>query len=596
MHLQEKLLLRKKFLWKIYTVLVILAVIPLIILAYYSSSLFNDTIITTDLDVLKQRSNLIKEKLETSDVDSLSIQNFVKRYDNLSGARITIIQLNGKVIADSRESAAEMDNHADRPEVKDALSSGIGYSQRYSFTLKEDFIYAAVPVYGNNGSIKYILRTGYPLTRIQQEEASANRGLWLSVLFFTIIVCVIGYLWLKNITKPVIEISKTAEGFAGGKFDTKIYPPGDDDLNRLAESLNSMAKQLDEKLDIIGEQDKLQQAVLISMKEGLLAVDYEERIILLNNTAAQILGIPEQNVVGKTLQEIIRISEIQRFFKKLLAEGNPAEAEIILQQDKDRFLQLSGTLLYDMDNKALGALVVFNDISNIKHLDTLKKDLVANVSHELRTPVTTIKGFIETLREGAIDDRANAERFLNIISKHINRLNLLIDDLLILSKLEEKPDEIKLVTENIYNILSSVAEDFDFKAGEKKISIKINCPKDLKAKINKHLIEQAIGNLVDNAIKYSDKKSVIETGAYLDSNELVIFVNDEGYGISEDHIPRLFERFYRVDKGRSREEGGTGLGLAIVKHIVNTMNGTIDVDSKPGAGSKFTVKIPQNSN
>jgi two-component system phosphate regulon sensor histidine kinase PhoR len=331
------------------------------------------------------------------------------------------------------------------------------------------------------------------------------------------------------------------------------------------------------------------------MKEGVLAVDYEERILLLNTTAAAILNINDLNVQGKTLQEVVRISEIQKFFKKILNEGNPQEAEIILQHDKDKFLQLSGTLLYDVDDKELGALVVFNDITNLKHLDTLKKDLVANVSHELRTPITTIKGFIETLKEGAIDDPKNAVRFLNIISKHIDRLNMLIDDLLILAKLEEKPDEIKMEVEKIKPVLSSVAEDYDFKANEKKIKININCDDNVSAKINKHLIEQAIGNLVDNAIKYSDKKTEIVIGAELTltGDELIIYVNDEGYGISEDHMPRLFERFYRIDKGRSREEGGTGLGLAIVKHIVNTMNGTIDVESAPGEGTKFTVRIPQ---
>ena len=246
-----------------------------------------------------------------------------------------------------------------------------------------------------------------------------------------------------------------------------------------------------------------------------------------------------------------------------------------------------------MDNKAIGALVVFNDISNLKHLDTLKKDLVANVSHELRTPVTTIKGFIETLKEGAIDDPKNAERFLNIISKHIDRLNMLIDDLLILAKLEEKPEEVKLNEEKIRPLLRSVMEDLEFKANEKKITISIDCDENLTARINRHLVEQAISNLLDNAVKYSDKKTSIEVGAYSDDHKLVIIVKDEGYGISQEHIPRLFERFYRIDKGRSREEGGTGLGLAIVKHIVNTMHGTIDVESALGEGTTFIVKIPQ---
>lgn len=587
--------MRKKFLWKLFYIFAALSLIPMIILALYASSLFNDTIITNDIDVLTQRSNLIKERLETTEIDTADLQKFAIRYDNLSGARVTLITPQGKVVSDSREEPQSMDNHADRPEVIDALSGKTGISQRYSFTLKEDFIYAAVPVYNKEGRIEYILRTGFPLTGVQKEAANANTGLLITVIFFSIIILVIGFLTIRNMFNPITEISLAAESFSKGDFSKKIYPPQDEELKRLAESLNSMAKQLDEKLDIIGEQDNLQKVVLKSMNEGILAVDHEERILLLNENATHILDINDPNPTGKTLQEVVRVSEIQKFFKKILFEGNNQETEIILQHDKDVFLQLSGTLLYDMDNKALGALVVFNDISNIKHLDTLKKDLVANVSHELRTPVTTIKGFIETLKEGAIDDPKNAERFLNIITKHINRLNLLIDDLLTLSKLEQKPDEIKTANENINLLLRSVAEDYEFKASEKKITVNIKCDEKLTADINKHLLEQAIGNLVDNAIKYSDKKSEIEIGAYENEAELCIYVKDEGYGISDDHMPRLFERFYRVDKGRSREEGGTGLGLAIVKHIINTMNGIIDVDSKPGKGSKFTVKIPQKN-
>jgi len=588
-------LFRKKFLWKSYFIFAALAILPMIILAWYASSLFDETLITTDLEVLNQRTSLIKERLETSEIDTANLEQFTKRYDNLSGARVTLILPNGKVTADSREDASVMDNHSDRPEVVAALDGKLGVSERYSFTLKSDFIYSALPVYDKQGKIIYILRTGYPLAGVQKEAKNANTALLLTVIFFTVVILVLGYMALKNLTKPVSDISSAAEKISKGDFSQKLYPAGDDELKILAESLNSMAKQLDEKLDIIGEQDKLQQVVLKSMKEGILAVDYEERILLLNETAAEILGINDSNAIGKTLQEVVRVSEIQKFFLKLLSEGNPQETEILLQHEKDKFLQLSGTLLYDIDNKALGALVVFNDISNLKYLDTLKKDLVANVSHELRTPVTTIKGFIETLKEGAIDDPENAGRFLDIIAKHINRLNMLIDDLLILAKLEEKPDEIKMDVENISVVLGSVIEDYEFKAGDKKIKIKIECDDKLTGKINKHLIEQAIGNLVDNAIKYSDKRTNIEVGAFMKNDRLQIYVKDEGYGISDDHIPRLFERFYRVDKGRSRDEGGTGLGLAIVKHIVNTMNGTIDVESKPGKGTRFTLNIPQKN-
>jgi two-component system, OmpR family, phosphate regulon sensor histidine kinase PhoR len=585
---------QRKFLWKIYFIYAVLSIIPLILLGFYASSLFRDSLIAIDTKALSERTALIKERLETSGTDSTELGKFVQRYDNLSGSRVTLIGPAGKVIADSRETPSEMDNHADRPEVIDALAGKTGVSQRYSFTLKEDFLYSAMPVYNNEGRIIYVIRTGYPLTFVNHETADANLAIILTIVFFGLIILVLGYLLIRNTLNPLAEIREGAERFSKGDFSRKIYPPKEAELKSIAESLNSMAKQLDEKLDIIGEQSNLQDVVLKSMKEGIIAIDYDERILLLNETAARIFNLTDENAIGKTLQEVVRISEIQKFFKKVISDECSHEAEVILQHEKDKFLQLSGTLLYDVDNQALGALVVFNDITNLKHLDTLKKELVANVSHELRTPVTTIKGFIETLRDGAIKDPKNAERFLNIISKHIDRLNMLIDDLLILSKLEESPDEIKFEEERINPLLKSVAEDFEFKAEEKKIDIDIKCDDNLTAKINKHLIEQAISNLLDNAIKYSDRKTKIEIGAY-DKNGMVnIYVEDEGYGIAEEHLPRLFERFYRVDKARTRDEGGTGLGLAIVKHIVNTMSGTIDVESTPGKGTIFTIKIPQN--
>lgn len=415
----------------------------------------------------------------------------------------------------------------------------------------------------------------------------------ITVLVISLISIIFLYLFIYPLVKPIDEIQNKSSGFASGNYSGKIFPPRNPQLRKIADSINTMAKQLEEKLDIIGEQSNIQKVVLESMKEGVIAIDYEERLIFINRTACDILGISDHHVKGRTLQEVIRVSEIQRFFNKIIAEKEPQETEIILR-DKDKYLQLSGTLLYDADNNALGALVVLNDITNIKYIDTLKKDLVANVSHELKTPITTIKGFIETLREGAISEPENASRFLDIISKHIERLNLIIDDLLTLAKLEQKSyGSLEFNDENVKPLLESVREDYEQISSKKKITVEINCEDNLKARINRHLIEQALSNLLDNAIKYSDKKTKIVMGAYPENGFINIYVEDEGYGIAEEHIPRLFERFYRIDKGRSRDEGGTGLGLAIVKHIVNVSGGSIDVKSTLGKGSIFIIKLPR---
>ncbi|HEY3250314.1 MAG TPA: ATP-binding protein [Ignavibacteria bacterium] len=584
---------RKNIFWKIFSLFTILTIIPLIIFAIYIYNSFKNTYFDNYIEVLISYTRLIKEKIE-SDSAGLNYTGLASEYDKITGARVTIVDTSGKVLADSRHDPSTMENHANRPEVIDAMKGKTTSWHRYSFTLTDDMLYAAMPVVNNEGNTILVVRTALNTKNIEGNLAGVRNSIIGFIIIISLLTLTVTFIFLTRILRPLFEIQDGAERFSRGVFAQKIFPPKDNTLRKIADSLNSMASLLDEKLVIIEKQGNIQQAVLRSMKEGIIAVDYNENILLLNQTAKDMLAIGIESFQGKTLQEVVRISEIQKFFKRVSSEVNPQETEIILQAETDRSLQLTGTQLYDIENKAIGTLVVFNDITNLKYLDSVKKDLVANVSHELKTPVTTIKGFIETLRDGAIEDRKNAERFLDIVLKHIDRLNLLIDDLLTLAKLEQDSgnEEIEMETLAIKPILESVVEDNEIKSHHKKIDISINCDPDISAKVNKHLLEQAIGNLLDNAIKYSDKKTRIEVGAYAKDNVLNIYVEDEGYGIAEENLPRLFERFYRIDKARSREEGGTGLGLAIVKHIMNVMKGSVEVESKVGKGSIFNLKLP----
>jgi two-component system phosphate regulon sensor histidine kinase PhoR len=585
--------MQRKFLWKIFYLFSFFSIAALIIISVYIYNLFKDYYINNYVNVLVADSRLIKERLE-ADTSHHNYSDIAREYDIKIDARVTIIDTSGKVLADSRHDHHTMENHSNRPEIIDALKGKTSSWHRFSFTLVDDMLYAAIPVFNREGSIILVVRTAMNTIELENELSSLRNSVITSVIFISCLLLLTGFLLLSRIFKPLFEIQNGAERFSLGSFGQKIFPPRDRTLRKIAESLNSMASQLDEKLGIIEEQGNIQQAVLRSMKEGIIAVDYNERILLLNQTAKDILDIGADTTYGKTLQELVRVSEIQKFFKRVAEEENPQETEIILQDDTERSLQLTGTQLYDINNKAIGTLVVFNDITNLRYLDSIKKDLVANVSHELKTPVTTIKGFIETLRDGAFEDSKNAERFLDIVLKHIDRLNLLIDDLLTLSMLEQKHDDevVEKEEQPIKPILESVVEDFQIKSQHKKINIIIKCDNELRGIVNRHLLEQAIGNLLDNAIKYSDKKTSIEIGSYTNENALIIYIDDEGYGIAEEHLPRLFERFYRIDKARSREEGGTGLGLAIVKHIVNVLGGTVEIKSAIGKGSVFTIKLP----
>jgi len=297
---------------------------------------------------------------------------------------------------------------------------------------------------------------------------------------------------------------------------------------------------------------------------------------------------------GRSIQETIRSPGLQKFAARTLESKEPVTDEIISYQEGEKYLQAHGTLLRDESNKTVAELLVFHDITNLKKMENMRKEFVANVSHELKTPITAIKGFVETLKEGAAGDPENLNKFLTIINNHADRLNTIIEDLLILSRIEqsEGTGEVVMVETRIKPVLDSALALNQNKASEKNIKIEVQAPEELKAKINPELIEQAISNLIDNAIKYSETGGIISIKAELAENELVIVVEDHGTGIPKEHLPRIFERFYRVDKARSRNLGGTGLGLAIVKHIVQAHRGRIAVESALGKGSKFFIYLP----
>ncbi len=582
----------RNYLWRVYYPHLLFILISLIVFGIYASSIFSNFYYTKTLERLRSEALLISLNLQGADFDSLDA-SALNVYDKQTGARVTLIDTTGKVIADSRENAGEMELHRTRPEFVEALRGKNGFDKRFSHTREIDYIYIAVPVYDNSGKIKGALRTSVTEDSIKDEFSSTYYPIILGGLGVLLIIAIIALFAAKNLTRPLTELKKAAGRFSVGDFSEKIYPPKNKDLRSFAESLNRMAQQLDEKLSIIGEQRNLQQAVLESMKEGILAVDYDENVLLINKTAEEILAVTAKETKGKTLQEVVRISEIHRFFEKVISETSPQETQIIVQHGKEKILQLSGAILQDAAGNSIGALVVLNDITSLKHLDDMKKDLVANVSHELKTPITTIKGFIELLREGEIDNKKNAHRFLEIISKHTDRLNAIVEDLLTLSRLEQRGvvKELKFDEHKIKPLLKSAAEDFKFKAKDKQIEIDIRSD-DISANFNKSLIEHAVGNLLDNAIKYGDKKSTVILRSFKDNGNLVIEVQDEGCGVAEEDVPRLFERFYRVEKSRSRDDGGTGLGLAIVKHIVQVHGGTVEVKSELNKGSVFGIRIP----
>jgi two-component system phosphate regulon sensor histidine kinase PhoR len=356
-----------------------------------------------------------------------------------------------------------------------------------------------------------------------------------------------------------------------------------------------MASQLDDRIKTIINQKNELEAVLSGMIEGVIAFDMDERIISINQAAARIFESMPKDMLNRSIQEVIRNPELQQFVTQALSSTDNLEGDITLYREGERIIYLHSTPLRDSNSDQIGVLVVLNDVTQVRRLENIRRDFAANVSHEIKTPLTAIKGFVETLRYGSVKNPEEIERFHSIIEKHVNRLTAILEDLISLSRIEQDDEKkaIKLRKNPIKNVLQTAIGNCREQADLKEITIDHVCEENISAMIDSTLIEQAIVNLLDNAIKYSEAESTIHVEAKQINDEIILSVKDQGCGIGKEHLPRLFERFYRVDKARSRKLGGTGLGLAIVKHITQAHGGRISVESMPGKGSAFTIRLPR---
>ena len=325
-----------------------------------------------------------------------------------------------------------------------------------------------------------------------------------------------------------------------------------------------------------------------------MAVDRAGTILSVNDPCAGLLGVDPERLRGRSVYEVLRKPDLLKFIENAQASPKSLDGDLRFFNPGERWLHAHGAALHDARGQKIGVLVVLHDVTRLRHLENVRRDFVANVSHELRTPITSIKGFVETLLEDGFENRASTERFLGIVLRQVNRLEAIINDLLLLSRVERGGEEQRIETdaEPLAHIVQVARETCEKKAHDKSIEIVVDCPDDLVARINGPLLEQAVINLIDNAIKYSDAAATVRVTVAREGDFAAIRVIDNGCGIAANHLPRLFERFYRVDKARSRELGGTGLGLAIVKHIMAAHQGTIHVESVVGRGSTFTLRLP----
>jgi two-component system, OmpR family, phosphate regulon sensor histidine kinase PhoR len=432
------------------------------------------------------------------------------------------------------------------------------------------------------------------LMAILDAHGSISPRLVSLLLFGAVAAIVLGFLVARKLGRSFGRLRETAERVARVGTPPAVSSGAVTDFDGIASALNLIERQLKERSGILTRQRQEYETIVGSMIEGVLAVDPDQKILSANRAAGQLLGIDSDSAVGHSLPEIVRNSELQKLVAKTQATGAAVAGETAVTGFEERFLQVSCTVLRDLAGGDQGVLVVLNDVTRLRKLEEVRRDFVANVSHELKTPITSIKGYVETLLDGALENREDAQRFLEIISKQANRLQSIIEDLLKLSSVEQEYERGEVILEpaKLVIVLQSAISACETQFKAKEIAVTLRCDGNLVASLNPPLFEQALVNLIANAIKYSNRGSVVDISAVKSGGIVRIDVSDHGCGIAVEHLARLFERFYRVDKARSRSDGGTGLGLAIVKHIVQAHRGQVSVASKVGEGSVFTISLP----
>jgi two-component system phosphate regulon sensor histidine kinase PhoR len=587
---------KKRLLWQLFFSYLLITLISLVAVTWYAlQSVRNSLLQQIEADLYTRAllfENLILDHFESP--TGSGIDAFSKNLGTMVSTRFTVILPSGKVVADSDEDPSRMDNHLDRPEIEEALNSGRGTSTRYSPTLHKKMMYVAVTLKKKEHTVA-VVRTSLSLNAIDETLRGIELKIALAGLVIAVFAAVLSLLVFRRIRKPIEEMKRGAEAFARGEFQHRLALSEWEEMSSLGETMDQMAAELRDRINTITSQRNELEAVLSSMVEGVIAVDTEEHIISMNQAAAGIFECSPLEAQGRSIQEMIRNPDFQKLVAEALASDAPVQKDVVFYaKEEERVLSGYATLLKDADSRRKGILVVLNDVTRLRKLENVRRDFVANVSHEIKTPLTAIKGFVETLRDGAGKSPEEADRFLRIVEKHVDRLEAIVEDLLSLSRIEgeEERGEIVLEYRFVKEVLLAAAQAVQVKAESKNIPLRISCGEDVKAKMNSPLIEQAVVNLLDNAIKYSEPGKDVHVDVEDKEKEILIHVHDQGCGIEPKHLDRLFERFYRVDKARSRKLGGTGLGLAIVKHIMQAHGGSVSVKSRPGSGSTFTLQLP----
>jgi two-component system phosphate regulon sensor histidine kinase PhoR len=512
-------------------------------------------------------------------------------------SRVTVIARDGRVLGDSEvavEDLPRVENHAGRPEVQEALAGRIGRHLRTSATIGTPLLYVAVPV-EDGGRVIGVLRVALPLSVVTSSYAAIHRVMLVGGLVALLAACGIGLFVARRVTEPVVQMQAIARRMSDGDFTARVPVRSPDEIGALGRALNAMAARLREKIQDIEQEQAKTTAILDGMIEGVVAVDGRDTILLMNERVRAMFGLGPARGERKPFLEVIRNADLHRILHESRAagEGSVSHHELRLASPIERRLQVNAVPLRLAPDET-GVVMVLHDVSELRRLEQVRTEFVANVSHELRTPLTAIQGYLETLLGGALEERANARRFLEIVFRHTERLGRLLNDLTDLSNIELGKVSLKLAPTRLDEVVESVLAIIGPKADAGRVALATDLPAALRPVLaDRDRLAQILINLVDNAVKYTpDGGRVTVRASERAGGGVEIAVIDTGVGIPPGDLPRITERFYRVDRARSRELGGTGLGLAIVKHLVLAHGGELRIESEPPRGTTVYVTLP----
>ncbi|MBC1608400.1 cell wall metabolism sensor histidine kinase WalK [Listeria welshimeri] len=590
----------KKLWLKIGLSFFILFFVVMVIVGIFSGELMKSTYLNMkenqledDAKILLQTTNIEHLNL---DKDAATIQKTLDPLGDEIDARITVIDSEGDVVADTKKNPDNLNNHMNRPEVADILENGksVGISIRESDSLGYSMLYVAVPV-KHQGKTDGVLRISISLESVEAAVVKLWGHLALVFGIALVIIAAISVFIARKITRPVNEIIEVSTDLANHKYDSRIHGKVSGELQDLSISVNMLAESLEKQMFEIKQNEQRLNAIVQNLVSGVMLINVDKQVIMTNRTMYQILG--ESEITGKPFYEVIKSFALSQLIETTFETKTMQQKEIILYFPREMILDASVSPILAEDGEITGIILLLHDITQIRHLENVRSEFVTNVSHELKTPVTALKGFAETLLDGAMYDEILLKKFLTIIKEESDRLHRLIMDILALSRIEQNP-----VTENIELVdVDEVIEQsartiFEMATGK---NIHVSVPKKnitpVIIETDRDKIQQILINLLSNAINYTPLDGKVEVKLIEHEAEVIIEVTDNGIGIPAKDIDRVFERFYRVDKARSRHSGGTGLGLSIVKHLVENCGGRIEVESQEEIGSTFRVTLPKKA-